>query len=71
MYKSYNSAGYHVTFVNGNNVSQQMVFAIFYISFKLLLIYHVPGKQIPISTALNFPILLSHFSIYTFKIGDT
>ena len=39
-------AGDHVTFVYDNIVSQQMVFAIFYLSFKIVSIYidHVPVK---------------------------
>ena len=38
-------AGDHVTFIYDITVSQQMVFAIFDLSFKILLIYtdHVPG----------------------------
>ena len=59
----FNRAGYHMTFVYGNIVSLQMVFAIFFIYLLLIYTNHVPGKQIPIPAVYNFPILLLYCSI--------
>ena len=53
----YRAGDHAVTFVYGNLVSLQIVFAIFLFdkSFKLLLIYinHVPANQIPISSGIK------------------